>query len=547
MLSQVRSLVAQPSSPIQFYYSLVICANMLQEIQSSDSLQQKAQLLGSLLLFTRYFFKLKTQKDFGMTHPLGRESHIITICRELTDVFHLKTNRLLINVPPGHFKSTLLQYFISWCMARYPDSNFLYISHSVDLATKHTSSIREIMSLPQYKRLFGVWIKSDSSAKDNFSTNYGGIIRAFGSAGGIVGQDAGLPFLNRFSGGVIMDDMHKPDEVHSPTVCQSVIDTFNQTIKYRRRGENVPFIYLGQRLAEHELAEYLISGKDGYKWKKVILKAIDDSGNALAPEIISLENLRIEETINEYNFAAQYQQNPLPAGGGIFKPEWWEILEEEPNIISTFITCDTAETSKNYNDATVFSFWGVYKVYSGMNRNIDTETYGLHWIDCVEIRVEPSELEPEFWDFFAQCMTHKVKPDLVAIEKKSTGTTLLSVLKKAQGLNMMDIERSKASLNKVERYGRISTIVAQKRISLPAYGKHKQMCLDHMRKITRNNTHRHDDIADTLYDAVKIALIDEIVIRRTIRSSNKDNVYDRIVANMGNIQHLRESRYAGSI
>ena len=35
------------------------------------------------------------------------------------------------------------------------------------------------------------------------------------------------------------------------------------------------------------------------------------------------------------------------------------------------------------------------------------------------------------------------------------------------------------------------------------------MCVEHMTKVTANDSHRHDDIADTLADAVKIALIDK--------------------------------------
>lgn len=516
---------------------------MLQETQNDNLIQPKAELLGSFLLFTRYFYKARTQRDFGMTYPIGRESHIITICRELTKVFNLETSRLLINVPPGHFKSTLLQHFIAWSMARFPDSNFLYISHSIDLATKHTTAIREIMSLPMYRRLFGVWIKSDSSAKDNFSTNYGGIVRAFGSAGGIVGQDAGLPFMERFSGAIIMDDMHKPDEAHSATTRDSVIDSYNRTIKYRRRGTNVPFIFLGQRLVEGDLPDFFIQGSDGYEWKKIILKAIDEAGNALAPEIISLEELLIEEKVNEYNFAAQYQQNPLPIGGGIFKPEWWPILVEEPKILKTFITCDTAETAKNYNDATVFSFWGLYKIMGGPGGSIDFDTYGLHWLDCVQLRVEPSELESEFWDFYGQCMSYPIKPEVIAIEKKSTGVTLLSVLKKVQGLNIMDIERTKASGNKIERFGEISTIIAQRRISLPAYGKHTEMCIEHMNKITRNNSHRFDDVADTLYDAVKISLIDNIIHNNDKYDRMRKNFAQTLRAKTLNITKLRDSMY----
>ena len=44
------------------------------------------------------------------------------------------------------------------------------------------------------------------------------------------------------------------------------------------------------------------------------------------------------------------------------------MMEEEPNVLYSFITADTAETSKSYNDATVFSFWGIYEIESyGVN------------------------------------------------------------------------------------------------------------------------------------------------------------------------------------
>ena len=36
-------------------------------------------------------------------------------------------------------------------------------------------------------------------------------------------------------------------------------------------------------------------------------------------------------------------QNPVPAGGGIFKKDWFVDLLVEPKIIASFITADTAE------------------------------------------------------------------------------------------------------------------------------------------------------------------------------------------------------------
>jgi hypothetical protein len=54
-------------------------------------------------------------------------------------------------------------------------------------------------------------------------------------------------------------------------------------------------------------------------------------------------------------------------------------------------------------------------------------------------------------------------------------------------------------------------VIAAKRVSFTTDAKHAQRCIDQASKITANNTHRFDDIIDTLYDACKIALIDKTI------------------------------------
>ena len=189
-----------------------------------DSAHRKRQLLGSLLDFTRIFYRVRTGREFIISKPIGRESHHLVIARELSKVLRLETNRLLINVAPGSGKSELCRHFIAWALAKYPDSNFLYISFSHERAETNTAIIRDIISLPGYKKLFGVTINPDFSARDSFKTNFGGSVIAFGSSGSITGADAGLPGLDRFSGAIVMDDMHKPDEVFSDTIRNGVIN-----------------------------------------------------------------------------------------------------------------------------------------------------------------------------------------------------------------------------------------------------------------------------------------------------------------------------------
>jgi len=468
----------------------------------------RAKLKGSLLLFTRTFFKEITGRDFIISNPKGRESHFITIAKALTKVSRLESLRLIINLPPGHAKSTMLSFWVAWCMAKYPDSNFLYISYSKTIAAHHTEFIKRIMSLKTYNLLFGVKLREDSQAKDSFKTEQGGTIGAFGAAGSITGLNAGLPGLDRFSGAVILDDSHKPDEVTSDTIREGVITNYRETIMQRPRGVNVPIIFLGQRLHEQDLPGYLLEGGDGYEWDKVILKAIDDAGNALYPEAFPLEMLRNKQKTDRYVFASQFQQDPQPAGGGLFMAEDFPILEECPEIITTFITADTAETADPRNDASVFSYWGLYEIE---NEGVKSGMMGLHWLNCVEIRVEPRDLEDEFMNFWRESCRINQVPQAAYIEKKSTGVTLISILKGVRGLKIKEIQRTRKSGSKCQRFIDAQPYIASQRISLPHNAYHTEMCVNHMKKITNNDTHAHDDIADTCSDAINIALANNLL------------------------------------
>ena len=505
-----------------------------------ENAELAAKLKGSLLLFIQAFFPILTGREFIISQPVGRESHFITICRALTKCTRLESLRLLINVPPGHGKSVIVSFWIAWCMAKWPDCNFLYISYAKDLAAGHTATVKKIMSLSQYKHIFDVHLRDDSQAKDAFITVSGGEIAAFGASGSITGKNAGLPGLDRFSGAVVIDDSHKPDEVHSDTIREGVITNFRETIQQRPRGINVPIVFIGQRLHEQDLPAYFLAGEDGYTWDNVVLKSIDEAGNALYPEAFPLEMLKIRQEKDRYVFAAQHQQDPQPAGGGLYMPEDFPLLAEDPEFSLTFITADTAETEDPRNDATVFSFWGLYNIET-MGRK--TGILGLHWLGCREMRVEPKRLEDEFLDFWQECARHKTPPLLAFIEKKSTGVTLLSILKSMRGLKVREIERTRKSGSKSQRFIDIQPYIASKRVSLPAHAPHTEMCINHMKKITNNDSHAHDDIADTCADAVRIAMIDLMLVMHRYSGSLVRSATQEATGRLAKLSALKKKAY----
>lgn len=507
-----------------------------------DKEKMSSELRGSLLRFTQFFYPLLTGREFILSDPPGRESHFVTICRALSQASRLEIpqQRLIINTPPGSGKSTLLVMWTAWTLAQFPDSRYLYISYSKVLAAKHTESIKRVLMLPHFNYLFDVRIRHDSKAREYFQTTNGGAVAAFGSGGAITGQDAGLPGLDRFSGAVIIDDAHKPDEVHSDTIRQSVIENYRETIQQRARGINVPSIFIGQRLHEDDLAAYLLEGKDGHEWQKVIIQGIDEANNPFYPEVYPLATLRIRQEKDPYVFASQFQQDPIPAGGALFKPDWFILLDDEPKMLASFITADTAETSKSYNDATVFSFWGVYEIETYGRK---TGEYGLHWIDCLETRIEPKDLKDTFLDFWAECMRHPCPPKLIAIEKKSTGGTLLSLIDEIRAVQLRDIPRTRQEGNKTKRFLEAQPYVAEKRVSFTAHARHVKLCIDHMVKITANETHRWDDIADTCADAIKFALIDKTIVHATVAQTDYNELAKKLTFNHNKIDRLKKAAY----
>jgi predicted phage terminase large subunit-like protein len=513
---------------------------------------EACRLQGSLLEFIKTFYFLRNGRKFEVRNVIGRESHVLTVCRELVSLFRLETSNLIVNIPPGCGKSTLLTYFVSWAYAHYHDCQFIYISYSSELAETHTAEIKAIMQLPLFHRLFKCRIDPTSSARGDFRVIHdtkpgSGRTVAKGSAGSITGLNAGLQTAldskgnPRFSGLPIMDDLHKPDEVHSDVRRESVIRNYNETIKMRKRSTYVGSVLLGQRLHEGDICQFIIDGKDGQNWRHVILPGLDEAENALAPHIISREQLLIEREVNPYTFWAQQQQNPQPTGGSLFRKDWFKILYEEPEFLSTFVTVDSAESQKQYADYTAMSFWGIYPVK--FNNTIVQGKYAIHCIDAIQMRIEPKDLQREFFDFWNNCLRHKKQPNMAAIEKKSSGTGLISSLSEIPGIRILNIERSGISGSKTDRFIECQRYVGDGHVSILSNGKHTEMFLSHMAKITANNTHRYDDLADTMADAIKIALIDKLVVSMHTNSVEYDVLSREFGASNNRYERLRTGLY----
>lgn len=476
------------------------------ELADLDKL--RLSLLGSFTSFIHFFFPRVLGREYVVNVPPHRRSHYLEMARVLTGVIRGYTTRLYIGVPPRYGKTTEAVFLVAWGLAHNPAAANLYISYGKELAATNTALVREIVSHPDYSLLFGVTIKHDTDAKSYFVTSMHGSVYAAGTRGAITGFGAGIRNnTTPFGGLVILDDTIKPEEAGSDIIREGVNKWYHRTLRSRLNdGERTPIVYIGQRTHEDDLPGNLLSGFDGTEWESLIMPALDEDENPLDPTLHSKEYLLNEKKYAPYVFAAQYQQDPQPPGGSIFKKAWFALLDVEPTMGVTFITADCAETEKEINDATVFSFWGLYPI---QNDYTTTGLTGLHCIASIEIWVQPYQLEKAFKDFWVRCMRHPVQPSTLYIEKKSTGTTLLSVAEQIQGLYAQDVPRKHP--NKTDRFLAAQRYVTQHLVSFTRHAPHADLCIDHMAKITGNNSHKRDDIADTVCDAISLVFIQKIV------------------------------------
>ncbi|MGE0736633.1 MAG: terminase [Alphaproteobacteria bacterium] len=296
--------------------------------------------------------------------PYQPNWHIEAIAHHLTQCFERKITRLVITVPPRHLKSIATSVaFVAWALGRDPSLRFICVSYAQELALKHSLDARAVMESDWYRRIFPrTRIHPDRNTQLEVMTTLRGSRLATSVEGTLTGR--GGNFL-------IIDDAHKPDEALSDLRRQRVIDWVGSTLYSRldNKAEDV-IIVIQQRLHEDDLAGHFIRQND---WVHLNLPAIAEDeqcipigygraqirhpGDLLHPEREPKQTLdTIRQSVGSYNFAAQYQQRPVPQGGGIIQWLWFRTYEQRPTRQSDDLivqSWDTASKADELNDYSV--------------------------------------------------------------------------------------------------------------------------------------------------------------------------------------------------
>jgi phage terminase large subunit-like protein len=306
------------------------------------------------------FARYATRGDYALP------AHIRYIERVLVEVAAGRKRRVILSVPPRHGKSYLCsKYFPAWYLGNFPRKRVLLTSYEADFAASWGRDVRDLLT-EHGPTVFGVDVRQDSSAANRWEIQ--------GHAGGMQTAGAGGPILGKGADLAIIDDPIKNfEEAYSETYQEKLWNWYTSTLRSRLEpGGSV--LIIQQRWHDEDLVGKIlrqaVSGHE--KWESIIFPALAEDndvlgrkrGEALWPErYTAADHATTQAVIPSFVWAAQFQQQPTPFGGNMFKREFAQYYTDADLagavIPDKFTTIDTACGTDEQNDFSSIATWGI--------------------------------------------------------------------------------------------------------------------------------------------------------------------------------------------
>lgn len=436
----------------------------------------------------RSFYELNPQTLFS-TSP-----HIEVLASKLESCRKGTTKRLNVNLPPRSLKSHTVSVALpAWLLGHDPASQIICCSYGQDLSDKLARDCRTVMASNFYQRLFPkTRLSPEKQSLSEFVTTAQGFRMSTSIGGVLTGRGADF---------IILDDPLKPDDALSETRRTSVNQWYDNTLLSRLNSkENGRIIIVMQRLHQDDLVGHVLG--QGH-WEVISFPAIAETdeihliesplgrrrfvrkaGDALQPERESKATLlNIRRTIGEYNFASQYQQDPMPLGGVMVKTDWLKRYDDgsRPSSFSCVLdSWDTANKSGELNDFSVCTTWGAY----------DSHYY---LIDVFRKRLNFPDLKRAVMD---QAQRHSA--DAILIEDKASGTQLIQELQREGVIGLKPYDPPPGS-DKILRLDAQTALFEGGRVLLPVSAPWLE---DYVRELTAFPGSKYDDQVDSTTQAL---------------------------------------------
>lgn len=293
-------------------------------------------------LFARY-----VSRDTAKPWKMAR--HMAILDKELTDIETGANDRLIVQMPPRHGKSFLTSgYFPAHYLGVYPDRNVIMCGATADLALEFSGMARDLLA--EHGWMFGVSVRKDRSARDLWALEQGGICRAAGVGGAVMGRGADL---------LIIDDYFKDVEDALSETMRTKLYQWYLSTSGTRRSPKGAIVVMATRWHGKDLIGSILSTAEqtGEKWRVINFPALGDDGAALWPEQWPAEllvKIREEKYASGYPWIweALYQQNPPDNLDAEFDPAYFADIYADafPPVNERLITVVALDPSLGETD-----------------------------------------------------------------------------------------------------------------------------------------------------------------------------------------------------
>ena len=339
-------------------------ANAMTAVRAAD--------VTALLRADFFAFMVRAFAELHGGQKLSPAWHAQVLALKLQGVGEGSVKRLVVNVPPRHLKSLAASVALpAWLLGHDPSLGIVNVTYGQNLSDKFARDCRAIMTSSWYQAVFATRLNSPRPPFQELATTGGGFRMATSVGGVLTGRGADV---------ILVDDPLKPADALSESRRQAANDWFDGTLYPRLNDKQKgAIVIVMQRLHEDDLAGHVLQ-QGGWEVASFPAIAEEDethviespirrtqivrraTGEALNAEREPLKTLaRIRATIGEYNFAAQYQQRPAPAGGGMVKAAWLQRfrLADPPAFDRIVQSWDTANKPSELSDYSVCTTWGL--------------------------------------------------------------------------------------------------------------------------------------------------------------------------------------------
>lgn len=351
---------------------------------------------GGLIAFVRYFWSVLEPET-----PFVDGWALWSMCQHLEAVTFGEIQRLLMNVPPGFMKSMLTDVFWpAWEWGPMKKTHYRYIafSYSASLTERDNDRFRTLITSDGYQRMYGPMKTKVKTEIMSFEErdDLGQVSLRNKTTIKVINTHTGWKLASSVGGvatgergdRVIIDDPHSVQEAESERVREETVRWFRESISSRFNDlDTGALVVIMQRVHEGDISGTILGPGFDYchlmiPWDYDSARQTDMDGEPIPtaigwtdprnedgepawPERFSEAGmLRLRGEADRFAWASQYQQSPMPRGGGLFKREWWQLWEPDDGKFPVFdlvvASLDGAFTEDEENDPSAFTVWGTF-------------------------------------------------------------------------------------------------------------------------------------------------------------------------------------------